>query len=49
MGPYKVRVLNGISGSYMDAFFEPVAHIESDIWTSLSQSFTKRGLLQLSG
>ena len=25
-GPYKARVPNGISGSYMDAVFELVAH-----------------------
>ena len=38
-----------IPGSYMDAIFEPVSHEESEIWTRLSHSFTKGGLLQLSG
>ena len=38
---------NCISGSYMDAVFELVAHKESEI--CLSYTFTKEGLLQLSG
>ena len=46
-GPYKAHVQNGVSGSYMDAVFELVAHEESEIWTSLPHSFTKEGLLQL--
>ena len=36
---------HGVSGSYMDAVFKLVAHKESEIWTSLSHSFTKGGLL----
>ena len=40
---------NGVSGSYIDAVFELVAHEESDSWTSLPHSFTKEGLLQLPG
>ena len=36
-------------GSQRNAVFEFVAHEESEIWTSLSYSFTKGGLLQLSG
>ena len=47
-GPYKARVQNGVPGSYMDAIFKLVVHEESEIWTSLSHSFTKGGLLQLS-
>ena len=43
-GPYKARVQNGVSGSYMDAVFELVAHEESEIWTSLSHSFTTTAL-----
>ena len=43
------RVQNGVSGSYMDAVFELVAHEESESWTSLPHSFTKEGLLQLLG
>ena len=43
------RVQNGVSGSYIDAVFELVAHEESDSWTSLPHSFTKEGLLQLPG
>ena len=40
-----------ISGSYMDVVFKLklVADDESEIWTSLSHSFTKGGLLQVSG
>ena len=38
---------NGVSGSYMDAVFELVAHEESESWTSLPHSFTKESLLQL--
>ena len=30
-GPYKARVQNGVSGSYMDAIFELAAHEESEI------------------
>ena len=47
--PYKARVQNGVCGSYIDAVFELVAHEESEIWTSVSYSFTKEGILQLSG
>ena len=47
-GPYKARVQNGVSGNYMDAVFELVVHEESEIWTCLSYSFTKGGLLQFS-
>ena len=47
-GPYKAQV-HGISGSYMDAAFEPVEHDESEVSTSLPHSLTKGGLLQLSG
>ena len=42
-GPYKARIQNGVSGSYMDAVFELVEHEE------LPHSFTKEGLLQLPG
>ena len=31
---YKARVQNGVSGSYMGAVFELVAHEESEIWIS---------------
>ena len=48
-GPYKAHVQNGVSVSYMDAVFKLVAHKESIISTSLSHSFSKGGLLQLSG
>ena len=34
--PYKARVQNGVSGSYMDAIFELVAHEELEIWISLA-------------
>ena len=37
------HIQNGVSGSCTDAIFE------SEIWTSLSHTFTKGGLLQLSG
>ena len=46
-GPYQARAQNGISGSYMDAVFEPVAHEESEIWTHLSHSFTKEATTAL--
>ena len=36
-----------VSGSYMDAVFELVAHEESEIWASIPHSFTKEDLLQL--
>ena len=51
LGSYKARVQNGDSGSTLhgNTVFEPVAHEESEIWTRLSHSFTKGGLLQLSG
>ena len=42
-------VQNGISGCYIDTVFEFMAHKESEIWTSLSHSFIKEGLLQLLG
>ena len=50
-GPFKARVGNGVSGSYMymDAIFKLVVHEKSEIWTSLPHSFTKGGLLQLPG
>ena len=48
-GPYKARVQNGISGSYMDAIFELVVHEKPEIWASLPYSFIKEGLLQLPG
>ena len=44
-GPFKGRVQNGISGSYMYAVFKLVAHEESEIWTSVPHSYTKEGLL----
>ena len=34
--PIKVRVQNGVSGSYMDVVLELVLHKESEIWKSLS-------------
>ena len=46
-GPYKACVQNGLTGSYMDAIFEFVAHEESEIWTSLPHSFTEADLLQI--
>ena len=48
-GPYKAHVQNGLCGSYMDTVFEFVPHEASEIWTNLSHSYTKGGLLQLSG
>ena len=49
--PYMAHVQIDISGSYMDVVFKLklVADDESEIWTSLSHSFTKGGLLQVSG
>ena len=41
------RVQDGVSGSYMDAVFELVAHEESEIWTSLPHNFTNEDLPQL--
>ena len=38
------QVQNGVSGSYMEAVFEIVTHIESEIWIILPH---KEGLLQL--
>ena len=42
------HVFKMASLSYMDAIFELVVHEESELWTCLSHSFTKGGLLQLS-
>ena len=42
-------IQDGVPGSYMLAVFKHVAHEETEIWTSLSHSFTKGGLLQLHG
>ena len=41
--PYKARVQNGVSCSYMDAIFKLVAHGESEIWTRLPQTFFYQG------
>ena len=53
MGPYeapdRVHVQNGVTGSYMVAVFKLVGDDKSEIWTSLSHSFTKGSLLQLLG
>ena len=49
MGPHKARVQNGMSDGCIDVVFELVIHKESEIWTSVSHSFTKAGLLQLPG
>ena len=38
-----------LHGSYMHAIFKLKAHEASEIWTGLPHTFTKEGLLQLSG
>ena len=45
----KARAQNGVSGSFLGAVFEVVADEETEIWTNLSCSFIKGGLLQLPG
>ena len=52
MSPYGVpakHVVKMATGSYMHAVFELRAHEASEIWTSLTHTFTKEGLLQLPG
>ena len=42
----KARVQNGVSGSFLSAVFKDK---ESEVWTNLSCSFIKGGLLQFPG